>query len=599
MALGGVIPHCDDTMKRLICFLALLSGLPATGATITAASSSRADVGTAYSSCVDGDVLLIPSGTSTWTSALAVNKAITIQGSGYSDNGTAADVTDDTWGTTLNHGITAGSKQMFKFSGAKTIRLKQIAMGDAGGTADTTLGSNYSDYNTIAVIEQCKFTNLPGTTWVPYGYGVMSKCLVALDGGRVINGKNGSVAGGSNGDTAWQDTARWGTEYFWFLEQNHITQNSAIPYGCVDGWEGMRIVVRYNTLVKTRISDHGTESAQRLRSGRAMEVYNNTFDNTANLSLDTYIDIRGGTALVHNNTITGRDLTDVKLNNYRLSTIFKPWGGADGTKAWDGADLSDGSGTPGGAGDGVFESGTPTGFAANKLSDSTKSWGSNAWAGYSLRATYTGTASSGGLGTLDVSGAGWTTNQWADWEITQVSTNAKGYVLSNDADTLTLDSGFHRPTFAASNQFVLSKGGLILSNTGTQLTTNVRFETPSDINYDGATGYEIRRVDWVLDGPGRGQTSAISGSPPNHQNLSQALEPIYIWNNTDNGGSVEVSNNASDQSVQLNRDYYLNAPSGYTAYTYPHPLRQDSSGTGGGTTTKQPGRTKGKRLFLR
>ena len=61
-------------------FLTLLGRVEAT--TITAGSPSRIDVITAVSSAVNGDTVIIPAGTSTWTSGLTINKAITLQGNG-------------------------------------------------------------------------------------------------------------------------------------------------------------------------------------------------------------------------------------------------------------------------------------------------------------------------------------------------------------------------------------------------------------------------------------------------------------------------------------------------------------------------------------
>ncbi|MCR3906928.1 MAG: hypothetical protein NUK62_07905 [Tenericutes bacterium] len=55
----------------------------------------------------------------------------------------------------------------------------------------------------------------------------------------------------------------------------------------------------------------------------------------------------------------------------------------------------------------------------------------------------------------------------------------------------------------------------------------------------------------------------------NYDELSYcAISDTYIWNNQLNGASI-IHYNAN--SV-LNRDYFLNAPTGYTPYTYPHPL---------------------------
>jgi hypothetical protein len=58
------------------------SALHAQAATITAASTAQRDVAAAVASAQDGDTVVIPAGNSTWTSALTITKAITLQGQG-------------------------------------------------------------------------------------------------------------------------------------------------------------------------------------------------------------------------------------------------------------------------------------------------------------------------------------------------------------------------------------------------------------------------------------------------------------------------------------------------------------------------------------
>lgn len=51
-------------------------------AVVPAASPSRADVGTAYDACANGDTLSIPAGSATWTTGLTIAKNIRVQGQG-------------------------------------------------------------------------------------------------------------------------------------------------------------------------------------------------------------------------------------------------------------------------------------------------------------------------------------------------------------------------------------------------------------------------------------------------------------------------------------------------------------------------------------
>jgi hypothetical protein len=63
-----------------------------------------------------------------------------------------------------------------------------------------------------------------------------------------------------------------------------------------------------------------------------------------------------------------------------------------------------------------------------------------------------------------------------------------------------------------------------------------------------------------------------------NQEYEQLLEPIYAWNNVNNGKS-EIIKTDSDtlmkEHIQENRDYYNNTPRpGYKPYPYPHPYTQ-------------------------
>jgi hypothetical protein len=51
---------------------------------------------------------------------------------------------------------------------------------------------------------------------------------------------------------------------------------------------------------------------------------------------------------------------------------------------------------------------------------------------------------------------------------------------------------------------------------------------------------------------------------------------LWIWNNMQEGKPTAPQFNSCTKSaelIRLGRDYFLAAPSSYTPYTYPHPLR--------------------------
>jgi len=72
-------------MWRLCLVLGLLAQFcvrPALGATITASSTSLSSVQAAVNAANDGDTVLIPAGSSTWTGALTIDKSISVIGAG-------------------------------------------------------------------------------------------------------------------------------------------------------------------------------------------------------------------------------------------------------------------------------------------------------------------------------------------------------------------------------------------------------------------------------------------------------------------------------------------------------------------------------------
>src|SRR5262249_36761451 len=109
----------------LIC---VFSASLASAATINATSCNQPQVATAISSANNGDTIVIPAGTCTWTTTLTVSKSITLQGQGVN----STNIVD---GTTAP---SSGSKQPaieWTVSGNALNRLTGITFdgGSVGG----------------------------------------------------------------------------------------------------------------------------------------------------------------------------------------------------------------------------------------------------------------------------------------------------------------------------------------------------------------------------------------------------------------------------------------------------------------------------------
>jgi hypothetical protein len=558
---------------RILLLLLLLMLVPrAYGATIVAASSSRDDVQAAHDSASDGDTVEVPAGTSAFTTVLTITKAITLRGAGtnqtiWTDNIVAADgrmvaVSQVPNLVTTLEGITFtnGNRSTTLFEGA----LRVIGTNTLGGAVRLT---------------KLNFDNIRGpSVRIAGAIGVMDNCGFLQDGARVaVYIFHASYGNKTYGDGSWEAAVDHSSTNAWFVEACTYT-NSATRYAFVDAWNGARYVARNNLVYNGWFDAHGTESSLRLRGTRYVQIYSNIIDVVSG-SMTDMVDIRSsGSSLIWGNTGTGTISYTVRLNNYRAQQGFAPWGSTDGlTSLFDTPDLTDGAGTPGGAGDGVFDSGTLTSGGVDTATDTSKAWGVNAWDGYQFREVHSFTATSGASGSATVSGAGWTVNQWVNYMFDRGSSTEMSRVTSNTSDTITLDTSNHASfSMSGGGAFTLVRSAEIASNTSDTITTFAQITS----NYTFPTGapYEIRKIDYAFDQPGRGITSDLTGSadqPPN-QTVTQTLEPIYAWNNTINGTPQNIQNGYS--SIRLSRDYY-NSEFSYTPPTYPHPLRGETTFT--------------------
>ena len=175
--------------------------------------------------------------------------------------------------------------------------------------------------------------------------------------------------------------------------------------------------------------------------------------------------------------------------------------------------------------------------------------GTNPWDANSPTVDATGThTGDNGSGTLVDSAANWQANQWRGYSIRNITRRTASSINSNTSNSIKPDGN--------------PQGQAMSFNAGDQ--------------------YDIRKVETVLDQPGRGKGDLISGSNPTPvQWPHQQQEPIRIWGNTlgpsfgnRNGKAVVYS---QGYSVIENRDWFYSTDNsaalpGYTPYIYPHPL---------------------------
>lgn len=224
-------------------------------------------------------------------------------------------------------------------------------------------------------------------------FGVIDHTTIPANSQAELSNNNFSayLGVGQYGDNSWAQPDSIGGANNVFYENNiwHTISNGGMSMidtdvsdGSITNVGGGRGVCRYNTVTIDSGGNgigvclvHGTEGTGRPRSGRQLEVYNNTV-NCTTPGYCTTIDggpTRGGTGMLFNNHA---NLTDgsiwFTLTEYRTSSDPSPWGSCNGSGPWD-------------QNDGVtYASGTLTsasggGGSPITVGDTSKSWTASHW----------------------------------------------------------------------------------------------------------------------------------------------------------------------------------------------------------------------------
>lgn len=316
--------------------------LPATvsaQATVAAADCSQAAVQAAITGAVDGDTVVIPAGTCTWTTNLQITgKFLTVQGAGmdltvivdgvskepYPNVPHVLDVDTKPGGLTRITGLTFQggtivdpyNKGMVLIRGnSDQFRLDHIRI----RTTDTTSGVTFAG-NVRGLVDHSVFTI---NNW---------RMAIYTHHDRWNDT-------GFYGDASYADDSHFGTDKAIVIEDNLF--ESTVGAFAHDGWSGSRVVFRYNTLRNMAFANHGTESSGRWRGQRLFEVYRNSFLNDV-WQYPNIIGIRGGTGVVFDNIVrtsgSGFISTIFGMVNYRYSDRSREYvfGFCTGANPWDG-----------------------------------------------------------------------------------------------------------------------------------------------------------------------------------------------------------------------------------------------------------------------
>jgi hypothetical protein len=529
-------------------------------ATVNARSPALTDVATAISLAKEGDIVIVPAGTVSWNSVLTITKGITLQGATTVTNAgtrsaTANDLTvikDDSPLNTPSSGLIKAvltPAQSFRLTGFTFTHGSRTSANDIGVVHLTSSASSSPVLNMR--VDHCHFDhvyarNIQTDGWV---YGVADhNYIVAQGSGQTFYINCASYGGYKLGHGAWADYPWFGTNKFFFIEDNTMVGNGVVPTsGAIDAEYGARYVVRHNDFTNCRPGWHGTEGNN--RGCRAVEIYSNSFHWTIAPSGMN----RSGAALIHDNKwdgVAANNSAHSQIAVFRESgavTVKSTYGVADGTSPWDMND-TEGNGTyVAGHAPHVFDSGTVKSGSQSSLT-----------------------------ATLTDSSKNWNTNQWAGYSVKQTNSSSACYL----------------------------KGSYVISNTSNTITYSYYAATDRGptLKFAGGDTYQIHRVLTGMDQVGRGKGQLLSGSDSSAINTvtgrsswpQQALEPAMSWNNVYTPTNTAYGYCGSVPTEVEGRDYHnlgkgfsvdstpsqvsgtftaaLNGAAYTVTYTYPHPL---------------------------
>lgn len=464
----------------VVLLLAAAATVQIRAASVPAASPSQADVLAAINSAVAGDTVLIPSGDATWTGSITVTKPIHLQGAGV--------------GQTI---IRRTGTSILSWGGNVTASVDGIEfhLTHTNNSADILFlrgrNNKISNCRFVGTTSKVVGVRAAGGTGVRHPTGVVYSCSY-FSARSIVQGDIASSPTQAFGRRIWADSddvVAFGMANTMFFEDCTFDLTTSTG-NVIDAEYGGHYVFRHNTVIRGGAFNHGITTNIE-RGTRLVEIYNNTFTFTGSgTPQDPAVRLRGGTAVVHGNTINGTWPNGAMMLDGELQRFGMDIG--DGNLP-----VTDGTGTHSG------------GSNSASLADGTKSWTNNAFVG---------------------------------WTVINVTDGSRGTITANTANSVTATlSGGSENDWDAGDAHIITNGYPLRDQIG----------RGKDATF------------WTWNGPG----------------ATQALEPVYEWNNTFNGGDADFTIPAPYPTwIQAGRDYFADTVMpGYTAFPYPHPLRTGSA----------------------
>jgi len=296
---------------------------------VVAAPYGAAQVQAAIDAARSGDTVAIPACNVTWTSRVSISgKALTLQGSGATTSSRGA-------GTFGTH-ITAGSLSTLEVSAsaANFVTVKGMEfIGSVSGTGSVISIDGTTNGTVGFRITNVKFTSVKTSKAISVydlTYGLIDHVTIQKSGVIV---KGVEIVGSEEdaGYAAWKVPLERGTNKAVYIEDS-VFDYDDYPDGAYDGYNGSRVVFRYNSLYNTAPGAHGTDSGGH-RSLMDQVIHNNDYYNTTEENIEAGR-TRGGGVLYYNNTLQSGSWGGFNLINYRSCEGYAgqgSWELCDGT----------------------------------------------------------------------------------------------------------------------------------------------------------------------------------------------------------------------------------------------------------------------------
>lgn len=290
----------------LLAGVSLAAAGAASAASLSASSCTQSAVQSVVNSAADGDTVLVPAGTCTWSAALTINKPITLKGAGSGSGGTK-----------IMHG--GGDHTLVSVDpGTKTGRVDVSGFwfyGEAQtavGTAMRLDGPN--GWKNLRVHHNVFEGNYPWTISA-------STSTHGLIDHNTFKGRAYGIVLFGDGASDWSRTLTLGTGDFFFIEDNTFDFDDfygSVGSPAVDMNNGGRQVFRHNTVRHSMWETHD-KARSGLVSANAYEIYNNSFSTTTGKWKG--IDVSSGTGVIWNNKFAGSYTVPIGAIDYKT---FQP-----------------------------------------------------------------------------------------------------------------------------------------------------------------------------------------------------------------------------------------------------------------------------------